>query len=341
MLRPADTDAPRPTIEATGVSKTFSERAAVADLTFDIQPGTIFGLVGPSGCGKTTTIRLLTGVYRPTAGNIRVFGHDPTRFSRADRERIGYLPQHFVLYPELSVLENLGFVAGIFGVVRGRRKRVREVLDFVDLWEDRDKRARELSGGMQRRLGLAAALIHEPTLLFVDEPTAGIDPVLRSRFWDGFRELRERGCTIFLTTQYVTEAEYCDRVAVLRDGRLVTIGSPSEIRRGVVGGEAVELEAEGLDATAIQLLEALPGVKRVTAVSPEVVHLLVDDSDESVEVIADALKAVNVTPRRLTRRQASFDEVFVMLMEQADGESEAVAQGGRGRVEDWRTESTA
>ncbi len=322
-------------IEANGVSKRFADRAAVSDLTFDIEPGTIFGLVGPSGCGKTTTIRLLTGVYRPTAGSVRVFGHDPTRFSRADREKIGYLPQHFVLYPELSVLENLGFVAGLFGVVRKRRQRAREVLDFVDLWDDRDKPARELSGGMQRRLGLAAALLHEPTLLFVDEPTAGIDPVLRARFWDGFRELRERGCTIFLTTQYVTEAEYCDRVAVLRDGRLVTIGAPADIRRAVAGDDAVDLEAAGLDTVAIQTLEALPGTKRVTVISPEVVHIVTDDSED---VIADALRALNVTPRRLARRQPSFDEVFVMLMDQADQEP---AMAGEARRGDWRDERAA
>jgi ABC-2 type transport system ATP-binding protein len=341
VLRAAKSDASPAMVLAAGVSKTFAERAAVADLTFEIQPGTIFGMVGPSGCGKTTTIRLLTGVYRPTAGSVRVFGHDPNRFSRADREKIGYLPQHFVLYPELSVLENLGFVAGIFGVVRKRRQRVREVLDFVDLWEDRRKPARELSGGMQRRLGLAAALLHEPALLFVDEPTAGIDPVLRARFWDGFRELRERGCTVFLTTQYVTEAEYCDRVAVLREGRLVTIGAPAEIRRAVVGGEAVELEAEGLDDRAIQLLEALPGMRRVTVVSPEIVHFLTEGSEDSEQVIAEALRAVDVTPRRFTRRQPSFDEVFVMLMDQSDREDEAALAGIGARREDWRDERAA
>ena len=328
-------------IEALGVSKSFGPLVAVDDLNFDILPGEIFGLVGPSGCGKTTTIRLLTGVYKPTTGSVRVFGHDPARFSRADRERIGYLPQHFVLYPELSALENLGFVAGIFGVVRKRRQRVREVLDFVDLWGDRDKPASELSGGMQRRLGLAAALLHEPALLFVDEPTAGIDPVLRARFWDGFRELRERGCTIFLTTQYVTEAEYCDRVAVLREGRLVTIGTPADIRQAVVGGGAVELVTDGLDPTAVQLLEALPGVRQVVVMSPEVVHLLVDDAEHSEQTIAEALRAVNVTPRRIARREPSFDEVFVMLMEQADRREGARLGNGRDRLAAWGSERAA
>lgn len=312
-MRPIDVDL---LVEADRLSKRFGDKAVVENVSFSVEPGRIFGLIGPSGCGKTTTIRMLTGVYRPTAGRARVFGRDPTSFSRIDREAIGYLPQHFVLYPELSVLDNLGFIAGLFGVIgRRRSRRTREVLDFVELWDARHLPAGKLSGGMQRRLGLAAALLHEPVLLFVDEPTAGIDPVLRAKFWDGFRRLREAGCTVFLTTQYVTEAEYCDRIAVLRDGKLVTLGTPNEIRREVVGGEALELEAVGLGRDRLDELARLEGLIRITPIAPDVAHLIVGDADVALPLIQSALDRMGLEIRRLERRQANFDEVFVLLME--------------------------
>jgi ABC-2 type transport system ATP-binding protein len=320
LLRPSDVPY---LVEADRLAKVFDGMDAVEDVSFAVEPGRIFGLIGPSGSGKTTTIRMLTGILRPTRGTARVFGRDPTRFRASDREAIGYLPQHFVLYQELSVLDNLGFVAGLYDVIgRRRRERIKQVLEFVELWESRHLAARELSGGMQRRLGLAAAILHEPTLLFVDEPTAGIDPVLRAKFWDGFRELRDRGCTIFMTTQYVTEAEYCDRVAVLRAGRLVALGTPSEIRRQAIGGESLELEADGLSRSAIAALSRLPHVLRLTALSPEVIHLIVDDEEAAVPVVREAATRLGLSLRRLEPRQPSFDEVFVLLMEQEGAKEE-------------------
>jgi ABC-2 type transport system ATP-binding protein len=323
-LRPADAAT---VVEARQLTKRFGQRSAVDSLVFTVPAGAIFGLIGPSGCGKTTTIRTLTGVYRPTSGEARVFGRDPSRFGRAEREAIGYLPQHFVLYPELSVASNLAFVAGLHGVVRRRARRIAEVLDFVELADSRDKPASKLSGGMQRRLGLAAALLHQPVLLFVDEPTAGIDPVLRAKFWDGFRALREQGCTIFLTTQYVTEAEYCDQVAVLRDGRLIALGPPPQIRQDAVGGEALELEADGLDRASLAEVAQLPGIRRSTLVSYGLAHLIVDDAPVVVPRLKAAIHRLGLGLRRLESRQPTFDEVFVLLME-ADGPA------GRGVAEE-------
>jgi ABC-2 type transport system ATP-binding protein len=306
-----------PIISVSNVTKTFDGRPVVCELSFDVAPGRIFGLIGPSGCGKTTTIRLVTGIYRPSMGEIRVLGREPIGFRRQDRERIGYLPQHFVLYRELSVMENLRFVAGLYGLVLWQHRRIREALEFVELWDSRQTLAGNLSGGMQRRLGLAAALVHKPALIFVDEPTAGIDPVLRAKFWDGFRSLRDTGHTIFMTTQYVTEADYCDQVAVLREGKLLVLGTPGEIRRQVVGGDALELEADGLTHESLAELRQVPGIRKLTIISSKLAHLIVDDADAALPEVYQAVGRLGLSVRRLESRQVNFDEVFVHLMEQA------------------------
>jgi ABC-2 type transport system ATP-binding protein len=308
-----------PIISVKDVTKTFDARTVVRGLSFEVMPGRIFGMIGPSGCGKTTTIRLVTGVYRPSSGSIRVMGREPIRFTRLDREMIGYMPQGFVLYPELSVEENLGFVAGLYGVIRGRRKEIRRALEFVELWDARRTLAGHLSGGMQRRLELAATLVHVPALMFVDEPTAGIDPVLRAKFWDGFRSLRDEGHTIFLTTQYVTEADYCDEIAVLREGKLLVQGAPSDIRRQVAGGEVLELQANGLDHDNLSHLRQMPGVHGVRIVSSDLAYLVVDDSASAQPEIQRAVEGLGLSVKRLGARQMTFDDIFVQLMKQADG----------------------
>ncbi len=231
---PAD-DAPA-AIEFTGVGRRFGATDVVHDLSFRIARGTICGLLAPSGGGKTTTLRLIAGIYPPSAGRVRVLGSEPAHFDERVRGRIGYMPQHFVLYPELSVRRNLEFMAGIYGLPHvGRTERIDALLSMVDLSDARDRAARRLSGGMQRRLQLAATLLHQPDLVIVDEPTAGIDPLLRARFWEHFRDLRDRGRTLIISTQYVTEAEYCDHVILMREGRLIAAGSPAALRERAYG----------------------------------------------------------------------------------------------------------
>lgn len=207
-------------IHAAGLTKQFGNEVAVEDVSFEVPNGAIFGYVGPSGSGKTTTLRLLTGIYTPSAGQATVLGREPRHFNRRTRQQIGYMPQLFVLYPDLTVWENLNFAASIYGMGLRRRRRLNEVLEFVELMEHRYKPARQISGGMQRRLSLAATLIHDPKLIFLDEPTAGIDPVLRRKFWDHFKHLQQAGRTLFITTQYVSETAYCDLVGVMADRRL-------------------------------------------------------------------------------------------------------------------------
>ena len=231
-----------PMIQAENATLEFPNGAGVFDLTFQIPRGVIFGLIGPSGCGKTTTVRMLSGMYKPTSGKMRVLGEAPGNFSSKARQRIGYMPQQFVLYPMLNVSENFNFSSSLYGLGYFRRMdRRHKLLKFVELYDQRNRETSKLSGGMQRRLQLACALAHDPDLLFADEPTAGIDPVLRSKFWEHFRELRDAGKTIFVTTQYVGEAENCDLVGIMRAGRLLYIDTPTDLRRKAFGGDLIRL----------------------------------------------------------------------------------------------------
>jgi ABC-2 type transport system ATP-binding protein len=318
---------PQPAIiESHNVDLIFSPDAGVFDLTYSVPEGSILGMIGPSGCGKTTTVRLALGLYTPQRGHLRVFDRDPTTFRASERERIGYIPQQFVLYPSLTVAENAEFVASLYGLRASHiKQRLDELLPFVDLAEARNRLGSQLSGGMQRRLMLASALMHDPILLFADEPTAGIDPVLRGRFWEYFRQLRDEGRTLFVTTQYVGEAAYCDYVAVMRKGRLLAVDTPQGLRRRVLGGEIihVQLADPGRIAEAIEVLrryEPVRDVRRVPGADnqlhvsvidagewlPEVLNML-EDSDGPGMVVASA-----------EEYQISYDDVFIKIMEQEE-----------------------
>ncbi len=304
-----------PIVELVNVTKTFGEQKAVDNLTLQVGSGQIFGLIGPSGCGKTTVIRLILGVLGATEGTVRVMGADSRALTTRQRERIGYTPQGFFLYPTLTVYENARFVAGLFGLrFRRQRRRTREVLEFLELWEARDRLARDLSGGMKRRLALACALLHEPTVLFVDEPTAGLDPMLRQKIWDELRELCDRGTSIFVTTQYIDEAAYCDYVAVLRQGQLLALGTPDQLRQQAVGGEIIDVEAEALSRQDLQALRALPGVRAVRWTEGDVLRLVVDEAATMTPTIVSELQNRGVNVAAVTPYEATFDEVFMRIV---------------------------
>jgi ABC-2 type transport system ATP-binding protein len=318
-------------VSMQGVSRRYADVAAVEDVTLEVSRGTILGVIGPSGSGKTTLIRMLTGTLEPSAGKLVVLGQTPRKFTRHVRERIGYMPQHFVLYEELTASENVSFVAALFGLLwptRGRR--VREVLKLVDLWEARGRRARQLSGGMQRRLELACALVHDPVLLFVDEPTAGLDPLLRQRVWDEFRRLREMDRTLVVTTQYVGEAEYCDMVAVLARGRLIALAEPEQLRRMALGGEVFEIEtAQAFDGSS---LTKLPGIRAVKHSSPRKFLVIADDAGAATPRVLHEIIAAGVEVISSSEYRPSFDEVFAELVSQFDQSVERSDETDRGPV---------
>lgn len=311
------------------VTVDFGEERAVDSLSFAVEEGTIFGFIGPSGSGKTTTVRLLTGVQSPTEGTVRVMGADPTRFGRTERAQIGYMPQLSVLYPHLSLWENLNFAASMYGMSLRRRARLREVLDLVDLTGHERKRFRDASGGMQRRLTLAATLVHSPSLLFLDEPTAGIDPVLRRRLWDHFEALRDEGRTLFVTTQYVGEAAYCDRIGLLAEGRLVAVDTPDGLRRRAFGGDVIELTAsrrvdqrtaDGLcRETWVRSCEIMPSGDRI--------QVVVDDAQTAIIAAQDWFEQRGGHVESVQEVQRPFDDVFVELVERETAEQAAAPSG--------------
>jgi ABC-2 type transport system ATP-binding protein len=297
-----------------GVTKHFGDDIAVDGISLTVRTGTILGIIGPSGSGKTTTIRLLTGALAPTEGHVRVLGEDPRAFLRQTRERIGYMPQQFTLYPDLTARENVDFVASLFGMLWWtRHRRTREVLQLVDLWDVRGRRAGRLSGGMQRRLELASALVHDPDMMFLDEPTAGIDPILRVKVWDELHRLRDGGRTLLVTTQYVSEAESCDMVALISGGRLIALARPEELRREALGGDIVEISTT--DAFDGSRLTELPIVRSVERRGPKQLRVRVDDASTAMADVVDAITAQGGHVASVSEARPSFDEVFAILVD--------------------------
>lgn len=314
-------------VQAHQLTKTFGAEVAVDSLTMNVPRGTIFGFIGPSGCGKTTTVRLLTGVHKPTSGQVTVLGKNPYDFSKLDREKIGYLIQNFVLYPELTVWENLNFASSFYGVgLFGRHKRLNKLLEFVELTEDKGKLAGALSGGMKRRLSLAATLVHNPELLFLDEPTAGIDPLLRRKFWDYFKELQAQGDTLFITTQYVGEAAYCDLVGVMYDGKLLMVETPEMLRKRAFGGEIVSIKAsEHIRFESRKKLETLPFVQgKIKVISDQEIEVIVDEASTSTPALIEACKAERINIETIEEISPPFDDVFVKLIERETNNEKAL-----------------
>jgi len=301
-----------PVIVTEHLSRSFGHLVAVRDVSLSVRAGEIFGVLGPNGAGKSTTIRMLCGILDPSGGSGRVVGFDIATEAERIKERIGYMTQRFSLYEDLSVEENLLFYAGIYGVPRSRRRtRVGEVLASTGLGERRRQLAGTLSGGWKQRVALASATIHEPPLLFLDEPTAGVDPVSRREFWDQIHRIAALGTTVLLTTHYMDEAERCHRLAFIFSGSLLDTGTPEQIvdRRAL---RIAELDVDRATEAADEL-RALPGVDEVSHYG----HLLRvatrgGADPEAISVEALARKGIRITRSRPAR--ATVEDAFVSMV---------------------------
>jgi ABC-2 type transport system ATP-binding protein len=304
-------------IRTRELTKAFGGEVAVNAISLEVPEGAIFGFIGPSGSGKTTTVRLLMGLYPPDGGEVSVLGVRPSEFSRSDRERIGYLPQLFVLYPDLTVWENMNFAASLYGIRFWRTKLLNQLLDLVELKEDRHKLVRNISGGMRRRLSLAATLVHNPQLLFLDEPTAGIDPILRKKFWDYFKELQTHNRTLFITTQYVGETEYCDFVGVMSEGQLIAVNTPVGLRREAYGGDIIRVgSTERIDYNFREEIRNLPDMRsKVLNATDYELQLLVDDAATATPYMLDYFRDRRKELNSIESYLPSYDDVFVRLIE--------------------------
>ena len=304
-------------IDVQDVHKHFGGPPVLSNLSLRVSPGEIFGLIGPSGSGKTTAIHLLCGHLRPTQGTVLVLGQEPSTFTTAARQTIGYMPQNFILFPDLTVAQNVAFAGGLYGLNEWRhRDRIQAVLDLVELTPARRRTARALSGGMQRRLALAAALVHDPSLLFVDEPTANLDPILRAKLWAHFRTLASHGRTLLVTTQYIDEAEYCDRVGLMYNGTLIAEGRPEALRRQAFGGDLVDIVVDRLPAGGIDMLRQLTTVCDVEEVQTQRLRITVDHAERAIPELLDALQAAGVTVQGISQFRPTFDQVFIRLIAQ-------------------------
>ena len=298
----------------------FRKTVAVKDISFSIKQGDIFGLIGPDGAGKTTTLRMLAGVLKPTSGQAHVLGEDVVRNPEALRDKVGYMPQHFSLYGDLSVLENLQFFAEIYSTPRAERAdRIARLLRFAQLEQFADRPAAKLSGGMKKKLGLACALIHNPRLLLLDEPTNGVDPVSRREFWDILSELHLQGVTILITTPYMDEAERCNQVGLMFRGELIEQGEPEALRQ-LAPGEMLALYTPELARTEA-ILPELPGYI-AHQVYGDRLHIFVADAAATKPRLAAFLQARGIPVQALYVDEPRLEEAFIHLIRQARTETQ-------------------
>jgi ABC-2 type transport system ATP-binding protein len=309
---PKNLSSPEPAIRAQGLTKRFGSLVAVDQFTLEVSPGEAFALVGPDAAGKTTVMRLLVGIMDPDEGRARVLGFDTVTEPEPIKEQIGYLPQRFGLYDDLTVVENLRFYADIYRVPTDEReRRMPELLGFSNLTPFQDRLARDLSGGMRQKLGLACALIHTPRLLFLDEPTFGVDPISRREFWEILYRLLGAGMTIFLSTSYLDEAERAHRVGLMHQGKLLVVDSPQAIRSSFEG-ELLEVRASNL-LTARNVLAGHPLVLQSLAMGDRLMVTVESAAAASGELV-QALEGAGLTRVSVEKASPNLEDLFVQIV---------------------------
>ena len=304
-----------PAIVVKNLSRHFGDFKAVDNISFEVNRGEIFGFLGPNGAGKSTTIRMLNGLLLPTSGEGRVGGFDIIRQNEQIKSHIGYMSQRFSLYEDLTAAENLDFFGGVYGLSASRLKeRITEVLTLVGLEERRGELTRNLPLGLKQRLALASAIIHQPPILFLDEATSGVDPISRRNFWDLIYAMAEEGRTILVTTHYMEEAEFCDRLMLIYQGRIIAQGTPGELK-GEVKEAILAVFPDDLDG-ALQLIKKLPQVAEA-AVFGDGLHIATTRPQEVEPAIQEILSAHHIAFGRIEPVPPSLEDAFISLVQRA------------------------
>lgn len=307
------------------LEKRFGSFVAVNRISFQVARGEIFGFLGPNGAGKSTTIRMLCGILAPTGGSGTVAGFDIRRQAEQIKAHIGYMSQKFSLYEDLTVEENIDFYSGIYRIPAQKKKERKEwVIEMAGLAEHRQTRTAILSGGWKQRLALGCAIIHEPPIVFLDEPTSGVDPISRRQFWDLIYELSGKGVTVFVTTHYMEEAEYCDRLGLIYRGELVASGTPEVLKTQFMQEDVLEVLCEDAEA-AMGAIEKIPGVKEV-ALFGRGLHVVAEDGELAAARVRSLLEGDGRGAVRVEKIVPSLEDVFVSLIEARDRAEQALAE---------------
>jgi len=302
-----------PAVSLSEVVKRFGDFTAVNRISLEVGQGEIFGFLGPNGAGKSTTIRMLCGLLHPTSGQGRVNGLDIVREAEKIKAALGYMSQRFSLYDDLRVEENMRLFGGIYGLESSRcRQRIEEVLDLISLKERRFSLTRELPTGLKQRLALGCALLHRPPIIFLDEPTSGVDPGTRRTFWDLIYTLADDGVTVFVTTHYMEEAEYCNRIGLIDQGRLIALGSPAELKKRHLSGTVYEIRVNDVLAA----VEALSGAEEVldAAVFGRALHARVNRVQDARDYLTTLLTSAGLTVHEVRAIEPTLEDVFVALV---------------------------
>jgi ABC-2 type transport system ATP-binding protein len=299
-------------VKVEGLTRTFGDFVAVDHINLEVAKGEIFGFLGPNGAGKSTTIKMLCGLLMPSGGTGTVGGYDIISQSEEIKQNIGYMSQRFSLYDDLTVEQNINFFSGIYNVPEQKKETRKEwALGMSGLNEKRNSITRTLPGGYKQRLALGCAILHEPPILFLDEPTSGVDPISRRNFWNMIYEMAKAGTTVFVTTHYMDEADYCDRLALIYRGNIIAEGTPNKLRMNFMTRDVLEIEAEHI-VEATGFLEK-QGIE--TAVFGSLLHATVKDAAVAVPLIYKTLGDQNITVRRVDKIVPSLEDVFVTLIE--------------------------
>ncbi len=308
----------RLSVQVRNLTKRFGDFVAVDNINIDVRPGEIFGLLGPNGSGKTTTIRMMLGLLEPTEGEVEVLGIPVNGGIRKIRPRVGYMSQRFSLYNDLSVIQNLQFYGKAYGLIDVElSERIREALSLAGLVGHDRIRTRDLSGGWRQRLALSAAILHRPEVIFLDEPTAGVDPVSRRAFWDLLYDLVAEGVAVFVTTHYMDEAEHCHQLAFIQRGRLIAHGTPNQIKHDNMIGIVLEIASPDVPRV-IEVLRNAMHSSTLPIYSAELygslVHVVVPDVKRIKRAIAIELRNAGVDPGQITKIEPSLEDVFIACM---------------------------